>query len=320
MIMDGYGHRPGRHLEQRINLQPFGDFTTDQKNMVTINRRRRYQIKGLISNNYFGRVYKAIQYPWYKAKATKNVNVTIQVINFAPAKSALYKRAENEIKYLRKLKNSKNVITFRDWHEKGSTVIIKMKEYCTRNLFKRMEAATRYGLLANRVISIFLPLLSNAVREMRSKKIVHLDLNPSNILQWAGFDLAESIDDGEELRFQSPRGTPGYTDPDALYNGIATSKSDLYSVGAILYTVATGKKHSQGTTVSFTGSDDYEKWHLLWDFIRKLLNHELSLPEFYKYANKLVEIVKVSDGPQAKNISQPKKARWANPFKKKTSP
>ena len=115
------------------------------------------------------------------------------------------------------------------------------------------------GLDPDRVISQFVPFLSSAVEQMRSKNIVHFDLKPGNILQCSGvwkvtdFDAAEIILDDETQHF-SRRGTRGFTDPKILRanGGLATSKTDLYSVGVILYALFTGtskrafKEMSQG--------------------------------------------------------------------------
>ena len=290
MMMDGGGHHPDRHLgQEEVDMRPFADFTIDhENNMVILDQHSYdYQIEGLISENSFGRVYNAKEKLVYISRLqAPDEKATIKVINNVPVDSEPYKRAKKEIHYLEDLEDSENFVTFLGSHEKGSTMIIVFEEYCSSNLFDWMAKHPR-GLEVKQVNSKFVPFLSKAVQQMRSKNI-HSDLNPANILLcanvWkvAGFDRAESTDNeyGADI---SSRGTPGYTDPQVIDDGNVHFDSDLYSVGAILYTLVTGTKHVRGTEFSLLDKTDAD----LAYFIRQLLSKKFSLEEFYDYADYL---------------------------------
>ena len=168
-------------------------------------------------------------------------------------------------------------------------------ELCTTSLhdWMKKEGFTENGLNPERVISEFIPSLKKMVQQMRSKNIVHFDLNPKNILKCGGVWKVADFDDAEIVKNQkevSQRGTRGYTDPAVLEKrgGLATPMTDLYSVGAILAKLVTGKRYADpheknmDKLKSLTNS---KKYGALGGFIQKLLNKEFkSLDEFYEEA------------------------------------
>jgi serine/threonine protein kinase len=84
--------------------------------------------------------------------------------------------------------------------------------------------------------------------------VLHRDLKPGNIMldgrgrvRIADFGLAalgESLD-AEELR----AGTPAYMAPEQLAGSEVTPRSDIYSLGLVLYEIFTGKRPFDATTL-----------------------------------------------------------------------
>ncbi len=78
--------------------------------------------------------------------------------------------------------------------------------------------------------------------------LVHRDIKPSNILieQSSGravltdFGLARSVDDLSLTRTMSIAGTPEYISPEAADGQRVDRRSDLFSLGCVLYTLASG--------------------------------------------------------------------------------
>ena len=60
-----------------------------------------------------------------------------------------------------------------------------MKEHVVGNWIKKLVVGK--GLPSKRVIDKFVPFFSSAVRQMRDKDIVHIDMKPANILRFAMF-------------------------------------------------------------------------------------------------------------------------------------
>lgn len=87
---------------------------------------------------------------------------------------------------------------------------------------------------------------------LHTKDFVHRDLKPDNILlsndgrvRITDFGLAELRAEAEEGLF----GTLPYIAPEVLQLEKATARSDLYSLGALIYEISTGKKPFQTTNL-----------------------------------------------------------------------
>ena len=85
--------------------------------------------------------------------------------------------------------------------------------------------------------------------------VVHRDLKPANIMidgrgnaiitDFGLAALAEELEGRREMA-----GTPEYMAPEQLHGGEVTHKSDLYSLGLILYEMFTGRRKYEGSSVA----------------------------------------------------------------------
>ncbi|PYU98994.1 MAG: hypothetical protein DMG10_26630, partial [Acidobacteria bacterium] len=85
-------------------------------------------------------------------------------------------------------------------------------------------------------------VLCRVLHHVHSRGVVHRDIKPANILLSGGFEQIEKLkvlDFGLAQWAQGPKdcgvGTLAYTAPEILLGQPASSKSDLYSVGVLLY-------------------------------------------------------------------------------------
>lgn len=101
--------------------------------------------------------------------------------------------------------------------------------------------------------------LCDAVSFAHQNLVVHRDLKPGNVLvgkdgrvKLLDFGIAKVIEDNAAI--ESPTltetghilGTPGYSAPEQFFGGMITTKTDVYSLGALLYEMLTGFKALEG--------------------------------------------------------------------------
>lgn len=150
------------------------------------------------------------------------------------------------------------------------------------------------------VLPLFLELCG-ALRYLHQHTIFHLDLNPGNILLnqegrlfLTDFGIASTQKEGERTSpLLDPTGTLFYSSPEQVKGENCDGRSDLYSVGMILYALLNGKSYFSGMEINRVwGELVYESkpfqmtfpQEVPWEFqqmIRKLVakNREERYPE-----------------------------------------
>jgi eukaryotic-like serine/threonine-protein kinase len=113
----------------------------------------------------------------------------------------------------------------------------------------------RRGPMLAEVAACIGALLADALAVAHAAGIIHRDVEPANVMIAAGgrllladFGVARlETEDSLVTKTGSVLGTPAYMSPEQASGDTATAKSDLYSLGATLYQLATG-------SLPYTGS------------------------------------------------------------------
>jgi hypothetical protein len=112
-------------------------------------------------------------------------------------------------------------------------------------LQERMKA----GRLGLEQIDILFTQLANALGYAHSRQVIHRDIKPSNVLITPSgdifltdFGLAKLVDDSVQLSLTGTiTGTPWYMSPEQALGKELDIRSDIYSLGVVLYEMLTGR-------------------------------------------------------------------------------
>src|SRR5262245_13348638 len=109
------------------------------------------------------------------------------------------------------------------------------------------------GLESREILELFLKVC-DAVSYAHRNLVIHRDLKPSNIVIDANgqpklldFGIAKILDVPEDTRTLDRMLTPDYASPEQLRGDPQTTATDVYSLGAVLYKLLTGRGPREGT-------------------------------------------------------------------------
>ena len=111
-----------------------------------------------------------------------------------------------------------------------------------------LEEIEQRGPMFSEIVACVGVLLADALAAAHKGAIVHRDVKPANVLIAAGgrllladFGVARlETEDSLVTKTGALLGTPAYMSPEQAMGDVATARSDLYSLGATLYQLATG--------------------------------------------------------------------------------
>src|SRR5438093_6616759 len=122
------------------------------------------------------------------------------------------------------------------------------------------DALEREGPLPLSKAVNYLEQIAAALDFAHERGVIHRDIKPANILMTAeerllltDFGLVKIITDGQTPQMRltgagAPVGTPDYMSPEQVIGEVVDGRSDLYSLGVILYQMVTGTTPFQGET------------------------------------------------------------------------
>src|SRR5262249_15188232 len=136
--------------------------------------------------------------------------------------------------------------------EEGDPPYIVMELIRGHSLLAEIE---RRGPMLAEVAACIGALLADALAIAHAAGIIHRDVKPANVMIAAGgrllladFGVARlETEDSLVTKTGSVLGTPAYMSPEQASGDTTTATSDLYSLGATLYQLATG-------SLPYTGS------------------------------------------------------------------
>jgi eukaryotic-like serine/threonine-protein kinase len=210
----------------------------------------KYRVESVVATGGMGRIYRAEQLPLGRTVALKVLNPQYTQSN---ADDAFQKRFFLEASILSKLQHP-NIVTVFDYGCIEATdpeaYFMAMEFLAGETLHKRLN---KVGALAAPEAIGLARQLARGLREAHGHDVVHRDLKPSNVMligQEDGSELVKIVDFGlvkvltddtdQVTKEGTFLGSPRYMSPEQIAHGRVDHRTDIYSLGVILYQVLSG--------------------------------------------------------------------------------
>src|ERR1700678_3911234 len=203
----------------------------------------RYRIAGLLGRGGMGEVYRATDLTLGQAVALKFLPETASSDDRALA------RFYNEVRMARQVTHP-NVCRVYNIGQVESQHYISMEYVDGENLAALMR---RIGRLPPDKAAEIARKLCAGLAAAHEKGVLHRDLKPANVMI-DGRGNVVIMDFGlagltEQLQADVRSGTPAYMAPEQLAGTEVTAKSDLYSLGLVIYELFTGKRAYEASSI-----------------------------------------------------------------------
>ena len=200
----------------------------------------RYRVISLLGRGGMGEVYRADDLSLGQA-------VALKFLPEAVTDEHTLERFRNEVRIARRISHP-NVCRVYDIGQSDDQIFLSMEYVDGEDLSSLLRRIGR--LPSDKALEIARKICAG-LAAAHDKGVLHRDLKPANImLDGRGeilimdFGLAGLAHEIEDVR----SGTPAYMAPEQLAGREVTARSDIYSLGLVLYELFTGKPAYQGYT------------------------------------------------------------------------
>ncbi len=214
----------------------------------------RYQVESRLGAGAFGTVYKAKDKLLGRRVAIKTIRLD-GLVATQTALEELVERFQREARVSAQLRHP-GIVTIYDVGEADGANYLAM-EFIEGSGLDRIIAGER-RVAPGRAAAICAQV-AEALHYAHEQGVVHRDIKPANIMIEAGdrvkvadFGIAKVKDAGEQqlTATGSLLGTPSYMSPEQARGQQLDGRSDLFSLGCVLYEMLKGRKAFQGDSIT----------------------------------------------------------------------
>lgn len=215
-----------------------------------VSRFGRYKIIEILGRGGMGTVYKGLDPALDRPVALKTIR-----LDFAVSRSEiseLRERLVQEAKAAGRLSHP-NIVTIYDVGEEGGLQYIAMEHlsgYTLEDFIKKK------GVLNYKIAAKIIMQTCDALSYAHQHGIVHRDIKPANIMLLEDFHVKvmdfgiARLEAASLTKSNVALGTPHYISPEQLEGNLADKRSDIFSLGVVIYELLTKKKPFQGENIS----------------------------------------------------------------------
>ena len=219
--------------------------------MATMVKAGRYEILGELGRGAMGVVYRAMDPVIGRTVAVKTIRLSEEGTGLT--RPELLARFQTEARAAGLLTHP-NIVVVYDAGEENGLYFITMELVEGKSLQALLDAGHAFPV--PRVIRI-LEQTCSALQFAHERNIVHRDVKPANLMLTADdtvkvtdFGTAKILQFGSVQQTAHVMGTPSYMSPEQVKGRPVDGRSDIFSIGVILYEMLTGEKPFPGQSIT----------------------------------------------------------------------
>ncbi|MGH9742399.1 MAG: serine/threonine-protein kinase [Candidatus Acidiferrum sp.] len=219
--------------------------------MTTGIKAGRYEITGELGRGAMGVVYQATDPVIGRTVAVKTIKLSEEGTGLS--RPELLARFQTEARAAGLLTHPNIVVVF-DAGEEDGLYYITMELVEGKSLQAHLDGGQAFAL--PRVLRIMEQTCS-ALQFAHERNVVHRDIKPANIMLTADdtvkitdFGTAKILQFGTMQQTAHVMGTPSYMSPEQVKGRAVDGRSDIFSLGVMLYEMVTGEKPFPGQNIT----------------------------------------------------------------------
>ncbi len=209
----------------------------------------KYRIESVLGEGAMGVVYKAYDPGLDRYVAIKTIRKQLLDTSLG---QAMLERFRNEAKLASRLVHP-NIVAIYEFDQDNEIPYFVMEYVDGLNLQTALKRGNTYSL--EKIVQILDPVL-RGLAYTHEFGIVHRDIKPGNIfiskkgvVKVSDFSIART-DNSSLTQIGTVVGTPSYMSPEQCMGGVVDGRSDLFSVGVMLYELVADQKPFVGDNYS----------------------------------------------------------------------
>ncbi|XP_058470108.1 serine/threonine-protein kinase Nek5-like isoform X1 [Solea solea] len=206
-----------------------------------------YEVMGQIGEGAFGKVFLVRETGRDRQSVVKQIDLRKMSVKDRQS-------SHKEVSLLSKMKHPNIVSFITSFQESGSLFIVM--EFCDGgDLMKRINMQRGVFFTEEQILSWFVQICLG-LKHIHDQKILHRDIKAQNIFLTSGgikaklgdFGIARMLNNTMEMA-RTCVGTPYYLSPEICENRPYNNKTDIWSLGCVLYELCTLKHPFEGSSL-----------------------------------------------------------------------